>query len=139
MGIRELFPEYVDLEKSVARELRRQRKSHDITLKDMAERLGMHPNTLGKYEKPEFNLGLELLYGYARVCDCPVSTFLDSTSERSVGQLSESPVAELSADEALHFTSVMHKMYAVLGEEKISLSRNALLELSRIMAVAVKG
>lgn len=139
MGIKELFPEYVDLEKSVARELRRQRKSHDITIKDMAERLGMHPNTLGKYEKPEFNLGLELLYGYARVCDCPVSTFLDSTSERPVGQLSESPVAELSADEALQYTSVMHKLYAVLGEEKISLSRSALLELSRIMAMAVKG
>ena len=138
MGIREQFPEYDELEKSVASELRKQRRMRDLSLKEMAERLGMHHNTLGKYEKPEFNLGLELLYGYARVCDCPISTFLEVGAVLD-GRLPESPVAGLSADETLRYTAVMHRLYAVLGEEKVSLSRDALLILSRIMAEAVKG
>ena len=137
MGIREQFPDYEELERSVASELRKQRRMREISIKEMAERLGMHPNTLGKYEKPEFNLGLELLYGYAQICGCPISTFLEGGT--SPTPLSESPVAELSADQALRYTEVMHKLYAVFGEEKITLSRDALLELSRIMAGAVRG
>lgn len=136
MGIREQFPEYDELERSVADELRKQRRMRDISIKEMAERFGMHPNTLGKYEKPEFNLGLELLYGYAQVCGCPISTFLEGGA--SPLQLSESPIADLSADQALRYTEVMHKLYAVFGEEKIMLPREALLELSRIMAGAIK-
>lgn len=138
MGIREQFPEYDELEKSVTSELRRMRRLREISIKDMAKRLGMHPNTLGKHEKSEFNLGLELLYGYARVCDCPISTFLNGGSVPA-GNLPESPLAELSADEALRYTAVMHRIYAVMGEEKVTLSRSALLALSRIMAEAVKG
>lgn len=137
MGIREQFPGYDELERSVADELRKQRRMHDLSIKEMAERLGMHPNTLSKYEKPEFNLGLELLYGYSQVCGCPISTFLEGGASPS--KLPESPVAELSADQALRYTELMHKLYAVLGEEKITLSRGALLELSRIMAGAIRG
>lgn len=139
MGIREQFPEYDELERGVAAELRKQRRLREISLKDMAKQLGIHPNTLGKYEKPEFNLGLELLYGYARVCECPITTFMEASSAASMAPLTESPVSGLGADEALRYTAVMHRLYAVLGEEKISLSREALLELSRIMAGAVRG
>ena len=139
MGIREQFPEYDLLERNVAQELRKQRRLREISIKDMAERLGMHPNTLGKYEKPEFNLGLELLYGYARVCDCPINAFLDSSSAIPSAHLSESPLSELNVDDALRYTALMHKLYAVLSEEKVTLPRDALLELSRMMAGAIKG
>jgi len=65
MGLKDVFADFEGFEADVAEELQSQRRRANIALKDMAEKIGLHSNTIAKCERHEIGIGLEIIFGYA--------------------------------------------------------------------------
>jgi transcriptional regulator with XRE-family HTH domain len=137
MAIKDAFPEYELFEKSVAVELREQRRKHNISLKEMGEKIGMHSNTVGKCENQGFGLGLDIIYGYARVCNRPISAFTNPGETTTEGS-KQNPLADLSEEELKRYSAVLQKIFQVFSEEQLKLSGECLYDATRLVAKAVR-
>ena len=136
MAIKDAFPEYELFEKSVAVELREQRRKHNISLKEMGEKIGMHSNTVGKCENQGFGLGLDIIYGYARVCNRPISVF--TNPGEITDDTKQNPLGDLSEDELKRYSTVLQKIFQVFSEEQLNLSGECLYNATRLVAKAVR-
>ncbi len=136
MSIRDVFPEYDAFEKGVVVELREQRRKRDITLKEISGKLGLHSNTLSRCENHVLGLGLDVLYGYARVFDLPISAFINPHGVTNVA--GPNPLAELSEDELKRYSGVLQKVFQLFNDEHLKLSGECLYEATRLVAKAVQ-
>ncbi|MBV5338744.1 MAG: helix-turn-helix transcriptional regulator [Deltaproteobacteria bacterium] len=136
MAIKEVFPEYELFEKSVAAELREQRRKHNISLKEMGEKIGMHSNTVGKCENQGFGLGLDIIYGYARVCNRPVSAFTNPGETNDDAK--RNPLTDLTEEELKRYSAVLQKLFQVFSDEQLNLSGECLYDATRLVAKAVQ-
>src|SRR4051794_40196888 len=116
MGIKDVIKNFGIFQARVAGELRAQRKRAGISLKEMAERLGLHQNTLGKCERGEFGIGLDIIYGYANILDRPITTFIGRSEWR---ETEGNPIAGLSEDELLIYSQLVQGIFNVFAEEGI--------------------
>ena len=135
MAIKDVFPDFDAFEKGVVAELREQRRKRDITLKDMGGKMGLHWNTLSKCESNRFGLGLDVLYGYARVFDLPISAFINPHGVTNVP--GTNPLAELSEDELKRYSGVLQKVFQLFNDEHLKLSGECLYAATRLVAKAV--
>jgi transcriptional regulator with XRE-family HTH domain len=135
MGVKDVFTEFEPFEISVAEELRTQRRRANISLKEMAEKIGLHSNTIAKCEKHEFGLGLDILYGYAKVLECPLASFLGrhDLRERSDGN----PLAELTQEEMILYSQVLQDLFHVFAEHGLKLSSGLSFAATRLAAMAI--
>lgn len=136
MAVSDSFQEFVEFERSVAEALRKERKKRNISLKEMAERIGMHHNTLSKFENNGFRLALDVLYGYAQVCELPISAFITPHDvPRSPGA---NPLIGLSDAEMIRYSELLQKLFQVFHDDAMKLSGESLYEATRLAAKAVQ-
>jgi transcriptional regulator with XRE-family HTH domain len=135
MSVKDVFAEFEPFEVLVAEELRAQRRRANISLKDMAEKIGLHSNTIAKCEKHEFGLGLDMLYGYAKVLDRPISYFLGrhESGEKPEGN----PLAELTQEEMILCSQLLQDLFNVFAGHDIKLSSVLSFAATRLAAMAV--
>ena len=136
MALSDLFPEYSEFERGVADALRMQRKKAGLSLKDMGERIGMHQNTLSKCENNGFGLGLDILYGYARVCDLPISAFINPHDQPA--QPGTNPLLDLTEPELIRYSELLQDMFRVFSDRGMKLSGEILYEATRLVAAAIR-
>lgn len=136
MSLSDLFPEYSVFERHVADELRVRRKRAGLTLKEVGERIGMHLNTLSRCERNGFGLGLDILYGYARVCDVPISAFVNPHDEPV--QSGINPLLDLTEPELIRYSELLQDMFRVFSDRGMKLSGEMLYEATRLVAAAVR-
>ena len=135
MSVKDAFLEFEPFEVSVAEELRTQRRRASISLKDMAEKIGLHSNTIAKCEKHEFGLGLDMLYGYAKVLERPIESFFGRSESRERPEAN--PLAELTESELMLYSQVLQDLFAVFAEHGIKLSSVLSFAATRLAAMAV--
>src|SRR3990172_6390114 len=61
--------------------LKQAREAQEMTQEDLAARLGIHRNTLSRYERGELGISTDLLVTIARLLKRPVSWFLSEETE----------------------------------------------------------
>jgi transcriptional regulator with XRE-family HTH domain len=136
MPLSDKFPEYSHFERCVADALRAQRKKAGLSLKEMSERVGMHYNTLSKCENKGFGLGLDILYGYARVCDLPISAFINPHDQPA--QHGTNPLLDLNEPELIRYSELLQDMFRVFSDRGMKLSGEMLYEATRLVAAAIR-
>ena len=80
-------------------------------------------------------MGLDVLYGYARVFDLSISAFVNPHGVASVA--GPNPLAELSEDELKRYSAVLQKVFQLFNDEHLKLSGECLYEATRLVATAV--
>lgn len=135
MGLKDIFPEFEKFEEGVADELRAQRRRAGVSLKDMAEKIGLHPNTIAKCERHEFGIGLEILYGYARTLDRSMPSFLKQGEP--IERMEGNPIAELDQEEMVLYSQLLQSLFNVFAEQGIKLSGGSSLDATRLVAMAI--
>lgn len=135
MGLKEVFDDYEAYETAVAEDLRVQRRRANISLKEMSEKIGLHANTIAKCERHEFGLGLDLLFGYAKVLGRPLISFLNRMEPRV--KLEGNPVAELSEEEMILYSQILQSLFTMFAEKGIKLSGESSFDATRLVATAI--
>ncbi len=135
MGLKDIFTDYGNFETEVVKALRSQRKNADITLKEMSEKIGLHVNTISKCERQESGLGLDILFGYAKVLGRPIESFLSTREieEKPAGN----PVAELTEEEMCRYSQLMQSLFNAFTENGIKLSGKRSFEATKLVAMAI--
>jgi len=134
MGLKDVIDEYQDFEVAVADELRSQRRSCGISLKEMAEKIGLHSNTIAKTERHEFKVGLDIIYGYAKVLGRPLESFF---SRGRQSKTNGNPVAKLTGAEMLLYSQILQGVFAEFTRGGIKLSAELSLELTQLVASSI--
>jgi len=135
MGLKDVFADFEGFEADVAEELRSQRRRANISLKDMAEKIGLHSNTIAKCERHEFGIGLEILFGYSKVLGRPLVSFINRNE--SVEKPDGNPVAELTEEEMVLYSQILQNLFGVFGEQGIKLSGGRSFDATRLVAMAI--
>ena len=135
MSVKDVFAEFEPFEVFVAEELRAQRRRAGISLKEMAEKIGLHPNTIAKCEKHEFGLGLDILFGYAKVLERPIASFFGQSDSRD--RLEKNPLAELTEEELMIYSQILQSLFNVFAEHGIKLSSILSFDVTRLTAMAI--
>ncbi|MBC7949791.1 MAG: helix-turn-helix transcriptional regulator [Chitinophagaceae bacterium] len=135
MGLKDVFTDYEEFETGVAEELRTQRRIAKISLKEMSEKIGLHANTIAKCEKHEFGIGLEILFGYAKVLQRPLVSFINRYESRE--KLDGNPVAELTGEEMVRYSQILQNLFGVFGDQGIKLSGGLSFDATKLVAMAI--
>lgn len=135
MGLKDIFDDYEAFEVAVADELRSQRRSANISLKEMSAKIGLHGNTIAKCERHEFGIGLDILFGYAKVLGRPLVSFLNRYKPNEV--LDGNPLSELTADEMVVYSKLIQDLFGAFAGEGIKLSGGCSFEATRLVAQAI--
>lgn len=135
MGLKDAFSEFNELQHEVAKEMRAQRRRAGISLMEMSAQTGFHQNTLGKCERGELGIGLDILYGYSKVLNRPLDSFFTRFEVREYSK--DNPVAELTEQEMYQYTQLMHKFFTLFSEHQIKLSPRRSFEAAKLIAVAI--
>lgn len=136
MAVVDSFPEYRAFERRVAETLRAERNKAGLTLQDMADRLNMHRNTLGKCENNGLGLGLDILFGYAQVCHLPISAFINPFDQ--LREPGGNPLQDLTESELIRYSEVLQELFTVFANRGMKLSGERLYEATRLVALAVR-
>ena len=135
MGLKDIFTDYDNFEAEVVKALRSQRKNADITLKEMSEKIGLHVNTISKCERQESGLGLDILFGYAKVLGRPIESFI---STREIEEKpARNPVAELTEVEMCRYSQLLQSHFNAFTEHGIKLSGKRSFEATKLVAMAI--
>lgn len=132
----ERFPEYRAFERKVADALRAERNKVGLTLQDMADRLNMHRNTLGRCEKHGLGLGLDILFGYALVCNLPIGAFINPFDQ--LREPGGNPLQDLTESELIRYSEVLQELFTVFANRGMKLSGERLYEATRLVAAAIR-
>ena len=62
----------------IGKNIRRRRKAHELTLKQMSRRTGLSVSLLSQIERAESSASVSSLFKLARALDCPVTEFFGS-------------------------------------------------------------
>ncbi|MDD2273248.1 MAG: helix-turn-helix transcriptional regulator [Desulfuromonadaceae bacterium] len=135
MGLKEVFDDYEAYETAVAEDLRVQRRRANISLKEMSERIGLHANTIAKCERHEFGLGLDILFGYAKVLGRPLASFFNRLESRVKPE--GNPVAELTGEEMILYSQMLQSLFTMFAEKGIKLSGESSFDATRLVATAI--
>ena len=65
--------------KKVGENLRRVRQSKELTVEQLARRIGIHPTSVRRYERGEANISLITLEKFARALGCTIEDLTRST------------------------------------------------------------
>jgi len=136
MALKDVLKEFKDFEATVANELRAQRRSSGISLKEMANKIGLHTNTIAKCERQEFKVGLDVLFGYAKVLGRPLESFFGRSAKFKA---SANSVAELTGEEMLQYSQLLQGIFGEFAGQGIKLSAELSLELTNLVADAIIG
>jgi transcriptional regulator with XRE-family HTH domain len=119
----------------VAKELRAQRMRANFLLKEMSEKIGLHANTIAKCERQENGIGLDILFGYAKVLGRPLVSFISrfEAKEKTEGN----PVADLTEEEMLLYSQLLQSLFNIFSEQGIKLSRGRSFDATKLVAMAV--
>ena len=134
MVLKAILAEYEAFEAGVAEELRRQRKRANISLKDMSKQIGLHPNSIAKCERHEYGIGLNILYGYAKVLGRSVVTFFNQLESNDQP---DNPVADLGEDEMIRYSQILQSIFMAFSEQGIKLSGGCSLDATKLAARAI--
>lgn len=135
MGLKEVFTDYEAFETAVAEDLRVQRRRANISIKEMSERIGLHQNTIGKCERHEFGLGLDILFGYAKVLGRPLASFFNRLESKVKPE--GNPVAELTGEEMILYSQMLQSLFTMFAEKGIKLSGESSFDATRLVATAI--
>lgn len=135
MGLKDKFSEYDDYEKSIANELRALRRQAGISIQEMSEKIGLHTNSIGKVERHEYGVGMDIVYGYAKVLNKPLTSFI--TKQEAMATTGRNPLSELSEEEMLTYSQMIVEICKVFSDRGIKLSGERSLDATRIVASAI--
>ena len=133
--MKDIFSDYEDFETEVVKELRSQRRGADISLKEMSEKIGLHVNTISKCERQESGLGLDIVFGYAKVLGRPLESFFSSI--KMDDKPATNPVAELTGEEMCQYSQLLQSLFNAFTEHGIKLSGKRSSEATRFVAMAI--